>query len=114
MLLNDVNRVVNGRVVCGQEALGRQVGHAFASDLMSDVLTVKSHDFLLITGLANIQAVRTAEMSDVSCLLLCRGKQATPQMVKLAAENGIVVIESPHSLFRCAGLLYEAGVEPVY
>ena len=114
MLLSDVNRVVNGRVVCGQEALGRKAGHAFASDLMSDVLTVKAHDFLLITGQANIQAVRTAEMSDVSCLLLCRGKRATQEMVKLAAENGIVVIESPYSLFRCAGLLYKAGVEPVY
>lgn len=114
MLLNEINRIVNGRVVCGEASLEKEVGHAFASDLMSDVLTVKNDDFILITGLANIQAVRTAEMSDVSCLLLCRDKRATDEMVELARESGIVIIESPYSLFRCAGLLYQAGLKPVF
>ena len=114
MRLEDVCAAVGGTAVCGKECLGRVVDSAFASDLMSDVLTLKTDDFLLITGLANIQAVRTAEMADAACLLLCRGKQSSPEMRRLAEENGMVIIESPYSMFKCAGLLYGAGLSPVY
>jgi len=114
MVLKDVCTAVDGTVVCGKGRLDTEVERAFASDLMSDVLTLKAEGFLLLTGLANVQAIRTAEMSDAGCLLLCRGKQATAEMLQLAEENGIVIIESPYSMFKCAGLLYAAGLQPVY
>jgi len=114
MLLRDICSLVNGHTVCGEDELGREVLQACASDLMSDVLTLKNGGFLLLTGLANIQAVRTAEMADARCLLLCRGKKASVDMVGLAKEAGMVIIESPHSVFKCAGLLYEAGLKPLF
>jgi hypothetical protein len=45
---------------------------AFASDLMSDVLTLDCNGVLLVTGLCNMQTIRTAEMADVSCILFVR------------------------------------------
>lgn len=114
MKLREVCSVVDGKVVCGEERLDQNVEYAFASDLMSDVLTVKKENFLLVTGLANMQSVRTAEMSDAPYILLCRGKKVTDEMIELASENSILIISSSFSLFRCAGLLYGAGLKPVY
>lgn len=114
MVLKEICELINGSVVCGSERLGENVEYGFASDLMSDVLTLKTQNLVLITGLANIQAVRTAEMSDVSYMVVCRGKKATPDMEELANDNDIVLIESPFSLFKCAGLLYAAGLKEVY
>lgn len=114
MLLKDLCAIVDGTPLCGNHRLEENVDYGFASDLMSDVLTLKTQDFVLITGLANIQAIRTAEMSDVAYMVICRGKKASEEMVELAADNDMLVIESPYSLFKCAGLLYSAGLKEVY
>lgn len=88
--------------------------YAFASDLMSDVLTVDHENLVLITGLANLQVIRTAEMSDISCIILVRGKKATADMIELAEENNITIIECEYSLFKTSGLLYQAGLKPLF
>ena len=49
MRLRDIAEAVQGEVLCGQDRLDENVDYAFASDLMSDVLTIKTDDFLLIT-----------------------------------------------------------------
>ena len=114
MRLRDIAAAVQGEVLCGQERLDENVDYAFASDLMSDVLTIKTDDFLLITGLANVQSVRTAEMSDVEYILFVRGKSVTEDMTALAEDNGMVVIRTDYSMFKTSGILYGAGLKPVY
>lgn len=114
MILNELCSLVNGTIVCGALRKGENVEYAFASDLMSDVLTVKTSQFILITGLANIQSIRTVEMSDTPFMLLCRGKEVTGEMLELALENNMMIIKSPFSLFKCAGILYSAGLKPIF
>ncbi len=114
MRLKDVAEMLNGRFVCGKDQLDKEVEFAFASDLMSDVLTVQKDNMILLTGLANIQALRTAEMSDISCIVLVRNKKANEDMLKLGKESGIVIIECPCSMFKASGLLFNKGLKPVY
>lgn len=114
MKLKELVEYIGGSVVCCEECLDREVEFAFASDLMSDVLTVKSEKLLLITGLANIQAVRTAEMSDLQAIVFVRNKRVSEDMIRLAQENCIVLIEYPGTMFRVSGLLYILGVKAVY
>ncbi|MDP3452118.1 MAG: hypothetical protein Q8R90_04110 [Bacteroidales bacterium] len=114
MTLRDICALVEGVPVSGQSRLDDIVEFAFASDLMSDVLTIKRDQFLLITGLANLQSIRTAEMSDAPYILLCRGKEVTKEMLDLANEDDVLIIKSKFSMFRCAGILFGAGVKPVY
>ena len=114
MLLKELCSLVEGRVICGESRMEESVEFAFASDLMSDVLTIKLDNFIIITGLANVQSVRTAEMSDVSYILMVRGKGITDEMLELAQENNILVISTNFSMFRAAGVLYGAGLKPVY
>lgn len=114
MKIKDIIGLVNGKIVCGEEYLEDELSIAFASDLMSDVLTVKIDDLLLITGLVNVQTIRTAEMSDIRCLLFTRNKVVTPEMKKIAQENDMVLITTPYSTFKTSGILYSNGIHPVY
>jgi len=49
----------------------------FSSDLMSDALALlknETEEVLFITGLANVQSLRTAEVLDIDTILFVRGK----------------------------------------
>lgn len=81
---------------------------------MSDVLTLDDHYIILITGLANVQLIRTVEVADVPVVLLCRNKTASPDMIELANDTGIVLLETPFSIFRVSGILYQNGLKPLY
>lgn len=100
--------------MCCEDNLSKEVEFAFASDLMSDVLTVNKDNLLLITGLANIQAVRTAEMSDLQAIFFVRNKRVSDDMIRLAKDNSIVLVEFPYSMFKVAGMLHDLGIKPVY
>ncbi len=112
--IGTIAELTSAKVVCGNKGKSCLVEKAFSSDLMSDVLRLESENLLLITGLANLQAVRTAEMADISYILFVRGKQATPEMVALAKENGITILETGYSLYKTSGILYSAGLKPVF
>lgn len=114
MKVKEIIQLTEATLVCGEGRLNDEVEKAFSSDLMSDVLTIDSEDILLITGLTNTQSIRTAEMADIHFILLVRNKKATPEMIELAHEIGIVLMETPFSLFKTSGILYESGLKPVY
>ncbi|MCL1822545.1 MAG: DRTGG domain-containing protein [Prolixibacteraceae bacterium] len=114
MTIQEIAAHIEGRIVVGAHRKNENIDCAFASDLMSDVLTLDCDNILLITGLANAQAIRTAEMADIQFILLTRNKKASDDMVQLAHENGMVLMCTPFSLFKTSGLLYEAGLKPVY
>jgi hypothetical protein len=114
MRVADVVEILGANVICGSDKLEKQIEVCFASDLMSDVLTLDTRGLLLLTGLANLQTIRTAEMSDIIYVVFVRNKKASDEMVELAREIGMVLIESPYSLYKASGLLYTAGLKPVY
>lgn len=112
-VLDIVDRL-KANVLCGESRLTEKVDSAFASDLMSDVLTLDTDNMLLITGLANLQVIRTGEMSDIPFVVFVRGKKVTKEMIDLAKETDMVLLECQQSMFKTCGLLYEMGINPVY
>jgi len=116
MKLSEIIQTVEADVICGHNRIdaGPEVECACASDLMSDVLMLKRRDFMLITGLSNVQSIRTAEMSDVRVILYVRNKPIDPEIVTLAEENEMIILRTAFSMFRTVGLLYSAGLKPVY
>ncbi|MFP4114536.1 MAG: DRTGG domain-containing protein [Spirochaetota bacterium] len=104
---------VQGTFVAG-EPCERDVNFAFAADLMSDVLTITQEDVLFITGLVAPQTIRTAVVSDISTILIVRGKPVPKSIIDLAEEDGICIIVSPYSMYRASGELYKAGLKPVF
>ncbi len=114
MKVKEIVDILNLKVVAGHDLLEKDVEYAFASDLMSDVLTLDKNGILLITGLSNHQALRTAEMSEISVIIVARNKKTTEEMRRLAEENETILLESEYSVFRVSGELYKNGIKPVF
>lgn len=115
MKIHHVINLIEGKVVEGEQFLNKEVTHVFASDLMSDVLTLKTDEsLLLVTGLANLQTIRTCEMSDIKTIIFVRGKKSSLEMRQLASENEMILIETPYSMYRTSGLLFQAGISSLY
>jgi hypothetical protein len=114
MKIKDLVEILDGNIVCGEHLLNREVYYGFASDLMSDVLTLDSAHLVLITGLNNLQTIRTAEMADIECIVFVRKKKVLPPMIEVASENEMVLIECCFSMFNAVAKLHESGLKPVY
>lgn len=114
MTIKEIAEIIDGKVICCEGKLTTRVEYAFASDLMSDVLTIEKENMVLITGLANLQTIRTSEMSDISCIIFARDKKIGKEMIALAMENRMILVESPHSMFYISGELYKAGIKSIY
>lgn len=114
MTIKEIAETLDAQIVCGDEFVNRKVEKAFSSDLMSEVLTIDSENLILITGLINVQTIRTCEMLDIQNIVLVRNKKATPEMLELAEENDVAIIQCPFSMFKASGILYQHGIKPVY
>ena len=114
MKIADIVQLLNAKLITGSNKLDEEVLYGFASDLLSDVLTVDSEQLLLLTGMANLQAIRTAEMAEITCVVFIRDKKMTPEMIELATENNIVTIETPFSLFHSISALHNNGLLPIF
>lgn len=108
--LDDVRRILDAEVLAGEEFLHRDVETACGSDLMSDVLAFVKAECLLLTGLTNLQVVRTAEMADLGAVCFVRGKRPDKQTIELAETKKVPLLTTPMSMFEACGRLYRSGV----
>lgn len=95
---------------CLTEKTEKDCKYAFASDLMSDVLALASEATVLITGLNNPQIVRTAEMTDISLIILVRGKKPSEETLTIARETNITILTTDMTMYETCGRLYKAGI----
>ena len=114
MKIKEIAELVEGEIVGAPCDDGFEVLKAFSSDLMSDVLRFSMDETVLITGLCNNQTMRTAEMADLRVVLIGRDKQPDDEMLELAEDSDITIIKSKYSIFRISGILYDAGIKPLY
>ena len=111
MTIREIADLLNARVyVADEEQMAREVASAFGSDMMSDVLAYADEGGLLLSGLLNQQVVRTAHMMDIPCIVFVRGKAPTPEILSLAEESHIVVMETALMMYSACGKLYGAGL----
>ena len=114
MKVKEIAKLVDGEIVGAPVDETYEVTKAFASDLMSDVLRFHMDDTVLITGLCNNQTMRTSEMADLKVVLIGRDKQPDEDMLELAEDADITIIKSKYSIFKLSGILYAAGIQPLY
>ena len=110
MKLREVQKLLEAKVLAGEEFLDRQIETCCGSDMMSDVLAFTKRNTLLCTGLTNMQVVRTADMTELSGLVFVRGKVPDEEIVEAAAEDMLPVLVTEHTLFEACGILYAAGI----
>ena len=110
MTIGEIRSLLDAEFYCGRENADKEVNCGCGCDMMSDVLAMVQNQEVLLTGLVNPQVVRTAEMLDITCVVLVRGKAPTEAMIELANERGLTMLGTSHRMFRACGILYNAGL----
>jgi len=108
--LREVKEILDADVIVGTEKLDMEVKTAFGADLMSDVMAFAKPGSLLLTGLTNAQVIKTAATRHIAAIILVRGKEPSPEAIKLAKELQIPILATKYILFETAGILYTKGI----
>lgn len=110
MKISDIQNLLDAKVICCEENIGKHVYSACGCDLMSDVLAYVKDQAVLLTGLVNPQVIRTAVMMDMVCIVFVRSKTPSQDMIDLAKDSGIVIMNTDKRLYEACGLLYTNGL----
>ena len=110
MKISEVAEILNAVVLTGGDMLDDEVHSACGSDMMSDVLAYVKDQGVLLTGLINVQVIRTLLMMDMNCVVFIRGKVPPEGIIEFAEDNGVVVLQTKLPMFEACGRLYSAGL----
>lgn len=100
-----------------EEKISVDYDRAFATDLMSDALLMIQSDpekTILLTGLANAQTLRTAEMLDLQFIVFVRSKYLDDETIEMANRMGICAISTDYTMYETCGILYAKGLEGIH
>lgn len=119
MRVSDIANALDAEIVLinNDDFLNHSFSYCFASDLMSDALAMIQNDtsnVFLLTGLANPQSLRTAEMLDIKMIILVRGKSFDEETLEMAKHNGLSVMKTDLTMYNACGKLYELGVRGIH
>ncbi len=113
MKLETVKEILLAEVINGHDKLDMAVEKCISSDLMSDLLTGPNTGSLLLTGLCNIQVLRTSIIAGISAVVFVRGKRPTEDIVVKAQEYGLPLLTTPFTMFSSSGRLFSKGLRGV-
>jgi predicted transcriptional regulator len=112
--LRDIIKLLNANVLVGNGLVDSiEVDRCFSADLMSDVLGRSHANGILLTGITNPQAVRTADIADIKAVCVVRGKQPEADTVALAKQKDIPLFVTDLTMFEACGILYTNGLRGV-
>ena len=114
LTLSEIVGLLQAQVLVGDSLLDSvEVERCFSADLMSDVLGRTYGNGILVTGITNPQAVRTADIADIRAVCIVRGKMPDADTVALAKQKGIPLFVTKLTMFEACGILYMNGLRGV-
>jgi len=113
MKLSEVKDLLQCEVLAGESDLSVDILQVVASDGMSEILAFAKSKDLMITGLTNIQSIRTADIAGVSAVIYCRGKRPDKKVIEFARLKKIPVLATNMVMFDICGILYGRGLKGI-
>ncbi len=114
MKLREIVDLLHADVLVGNGLIdGIEVDRCFSADLMSDVLGRSYANGILVTGITNPQAVRTADIADIKAVCVVRGKKPEDGTIALAKQKDIPLFVTKLTMFETCGILYTKGLRGV-
>jgi predicted transcriptional regulator len=110
MTLSEVKSILNCEVLAAGNDLAVEVDTVVASDGMSEILAFAKPGALMITGLTNVQSVRTGDVANVRAIVYIRGKRPDDRTLKVARDCSIPVLATTLGMFDVCGILREHGM----
>jgi predicted transcriptional regulator len=111
MKLQEIKGILRCDLLTDDPDLSFEVESVVASDGMSEILAFHYPGALMITGLTNIQSVRTADVADAKAIVYIRGKRPNEKTIDLAKQKGIPVLATELGMFDVCGILREHGLK---
>jgi predicted transcriptional regulator len=111
--LSEIRDLLDATVQVGDDKLNTSVSACCAGDLMSDILRGATQGTVLVTGLNNIQVIRTAVIVGVAAVILVREKLPDETLIAHARKHGLPLLSTPCTMFSACGRLYQKGLRGV-
>ena len=111
MKIQEIQDILKGRMLCGDDQMDAVIVAGGAADLMDDVLAAAAKGCALLTGVTTDHVIRTAKIVGVGAIVIVRGK-TPPTGIR---GDGQIPSRSPlmvtdYSLFVACGRLYMNGI----
>jgi hypothetical protein len=110
MKLSTIKKILLAEVITGHDKVEMPIEKCTASDLMSDLLTGPSTGSVLLTGLCNIQVIRTSVIAGICAIVFVRGKRPTEELIGKAREHDLPLLTTPFTMFSSSGRLFSRGL----
>lgn len=111
MKLSQLIEKLDATLIAGEDKLEIEIERIGGSDMMSDILAATlTPNSILLTGLTNVQSIKTAVIAGVEAIVFVRNKRPPEEVIDSADSHGIPLISSPHSMFVTCGRLYSQGL----
>ena len=114
MKIEEIINIVRAEVLQKEGNWDIDIKYGFAADLLSDTLFIIGREeeyILLITGVTNASAIKTAKILDIPVVLIVRGKPVEENAIEKKKKEKIVLLRTKLIMFVTCGLLYKAGME---
>ena len=113
MLLSEIKKLLDAGYLTENVDPGLDIKGACGSDMLGNVMTAVRKGTVVLSGLANVQTVRAAELAEASAIIFVWGKCPDRNILKMAEDAGIAVLGTDRSMFEACGILYAAGLRGV-
>ena len=110
MKISEIQAILKGRMLCGDDQMEAVIVAAGAADLMDDVLAAAAKGCALLTGVTTDHVIRTAKIVGVGAIVIVRGKNPPAELVQMSKSFEIPLMVTDYSLFVACGRLYMNGI----
>ncbi|MEW6262801.1 MAG: DRTGG domain-containing protein [Thermodesulfobacteriota bacterium] len=108
--LRRIIELLDAEILSGAEVLDARIAKVVATDLMSSVLAFSEPSTLLLTGLANVQVVNTANVAGLAGIVFVKGLRPQDAVIEKARQLSLPTLLTPHSMYNACGRLYGSGL----
>jgi hypothetical protein len=107
MRLSELAGLLECETLCGAAA-DADIGSAYTSDLLSDVMGHAHGAGALITIQAHRNTVAVASLAGIQAVVLCNSRPIEDGMLDAARDEGIAIYRTALSQFEASGRLWAA------
>ena len=111
MILSEIIKTLEATIITDSVNTDMNIQSACSADRMSSVLYYHTANSLLITGLAQPQVIRTAEIAGIKAIVFVLDKKPDKNIIKLANKNKIPLISTPMCMYTASGKLFQKGLK---
>jgi predicted transcriptional regulator len=91
--------------------MDKEIGRAYVSDLLSDVMANTEAGGIWITIQTHTNIIAIATLNELAAIIISSGKEPADEAFKRAQEEGVNILGTAETSFEVAGKLYKLGIK---